>query len=85
MVLCNTSVRNEELLSESRCPGAGGELWTEARRKPHSQLPSRMRVGEGGVPMVFTGREGSGRGEGASTRPLAGTESVSLLLFVLIN
>ena len=64
MVLCDTSVRNEELLSESRRPGAGGELWTEALRTPHSQLPSRMQVGEGGVPMAFTGPGGLRREPG---------------------
>lgn len=70
MVLCDTSLRNEELLSESRHPG---ELWTEALQKPHSQLPSGIRVGEGAFPWSSGAREDSGRGEGAATRPLAGT------------
>ena len=38
MVVCDTSLRNEELLSESRRPRAGGALWTEVLRKPHFRL-----------------------------------------------
>ena len=83
MVLCDTSLRNEELLSESRRPRAGGELWMEALRKPHSHLVLRGRStslgdlsGKGGH---SHGLQGPGRtqagGGGAATRPLAGTMS----------
>lgn len=58
----------------------------EALRKPHSQLPSGIRVGEGGVPMVFRGPGGLRLGRGSSHQATSRYhESVSLLLFVLIN